>query len=110
MLRVDLGCNFRSRKEICEYVNSVFTKLIYTENSDFDYDEKEKLVPQAKFPENSELKVENHFVDFDCLVDEDSEFESKIQADAAVVAKIIKDLVAKEPFLRDHWNHLFVFT
>ena len=102
MLRIDLGCNFRSRKEVCEFVNSVFSKLVYTETSDFEYDEKEMLVPKAKYPDNNVLKVENHFVDYnELLQNSDVTFESKLEAEAYVVADIIEELVNKEPFLRD---------
>ena len=102
MLRIDLGCNFRSRPEICEYINSIFYKLLYTENSDFDYDEKEELVSKAVYPVNTEQKVENHFVDYLSLKNDDGlYFESKLEADAAVVAQIIENIMAKEPFLRD---------
>ncbi|MBQ1186695.1 MAG: PD-(D/E)XK nuclease family protein, partial [Clostridia bacterium] len=102
MLRIDLGCNFRSRKEVCSFVNSLFKKLVYTETSDFEYDDKEELVPKAKYPESDALKVENHFVDFGAVVqDETVNFDSKIEAEAYIVADIIEDLVNKEPFLRD---------
>lgn len=102
MLRVDLGCNFRSRRQICDYINSLFEKIIYTENSDFDYNDKEKLDSRAEYPENSDVKVENHFVDFSSIKQNpDTTFETRIQADAAVVAEVIKEIMLKEPFLRD---------
>lgn len=101
-LRIDLGCNFRSRPEICSYINSVFSKIIYLKNSDFDYDEKEMLVPMATYPANSECKVENHFIDFNSVVsDANEDFDKKIIAEAELVANIVADTVEKEPFLRD---------
>lgn len=101
-LRVDLGCNFRSRSQICDFINSVFEKILYCENSGFDYDEHEKLIPMAKYPENDDAKVETHFIDYGSLCkNSDIEFEAKIYAEAEVAANIILDTVGKEPFLRD---------
>lgn len=100
--RIDLGCNFRSRPEICQYINSVFSKIIYSRNSDFNYDEKEMLVPMASYPDNNECKVENHFLDFNALVsDSEDEYDAKIVAEAELVANIVAETLDKEPFLRD---------
>lgn len=102
MLRVDLGCNFRSRSEICGFINSVFSKLIYTENSGFDYDEKEQLVANAEFPINNDIKVENHFLNYDEIINNsENSFETKLEAEACAVADIIESTINKEPFLRD---------
>lgn len=101
-LRVDLGCNFRSRPEICEFINGVFTKILYRKNSDFDYDENEKLVPMAQYPENSDSKVEAHFIDYKSVLENsDIELESKLYAEANIIANVILETVSKEPFLRD---------
>lgn len=100
-LRIDLGCNFRSRPEICDFINLVFEKILYKENSDFDYDENEKLIPMAEFPPNHELKVETHLFDFKSITKtDDSDFSAKIQAEAESAANIILETVNKEPFLR----------
>ena len=105
MRRIDLGCNFRSRAEICIYINSVFSKILYQKNSGFDYDENEMLLPMAVYPENSELKVENHFFDFASVNENDeSGFDSKILAEAEFVAGKIEELVSAEPFLREGTN------
>ena len=102
MLRIDLGCNFRSRSEICDFINSVFTKLIYTENSGFDYDKDEELVANAEFPLNNDIKVENHFLKFDeILNNSENAFKTKLEAEACAVADIIESVINKEPFLRD---------
>ncbi len=101
-LRIDLGCNFRSRSEVCEFINKIFEKILYLKNSDFDYDEQEKLIPMAKYPQNEDSKVEAHFVDYDAIVNNtDLRLESKIYAEAEIVADIIEDTVSAAPFLRD---------
>ncbi len=101
-LRIDLGCNFRSRKEICEHINGVFKKIIYVKNSDFDYDGNEQLVAMAEYPSSEECKVENHFIDFISVSEQSEEqFKAKIYAEARVVADIVQKTVEKPPFLRD---------
>ena len=102
MLRVDLGCNFRSRSEICSFINSVFSKIIYTENSGFEYDNKEELIPKAEYPNNSESKVENHFIDYASIIENSKiELNSKLEAEAHAVADIVESVVKRPPFLRD---------
>lgn len=101
-LRIDLGCNFRSRPEVCGYINNIFKKILYFENSDFDYDEHEKLIPMAAYPENEDSKYETHFVDYDAIcVSSEIAPKSRIVAEAEVAAEIIEDTVNKAPFLRD---------
>ncbi len=101
-LRVDLGCNFRSRPEICEFINRIFQKLIYRKNSDFDYDANEKLVPMAQYPKNTDSKVETHFIDYNSVVENSNvELQGKIYAEAHTAANIILETVNKEPFLRE---------
>ncbi|MEE0928133.1 MAG: helicase-exonuclease AddAB subunit AddA [Acutalibacteraceae bacterium] len=101
-IRIDLSCNFRSRKEVCRHINSIFEKILYKENSDFDYDDNEKLSPMATYPDNDDSKVEYHFVDYLKVSSKDnSEFESKLQAEAEVLANIIEDNMNREAFIRD---------
>ena len=93
MLRVDLSANFRSRHEICEYINSLFTKILYKENSDFDYDKDEALKPEAKFEPVSDSKVELHFCDFNAINSSVPEkFDSRVDAEAQVLANIVKSV------------------
>ncbi len=102
MLRVDLGCNFRSRSEICNFINSVFSKLIYTENSGFEYDKKEELIPSAEYPVNRDTKVENHFLDYESILQNSTmDFSNKLEAEAFAVADIVESVIAREPFLRE---------
>jgi ATP-dependent helicase/nuclease subunit A len=102
MLRVDLGCNFRSRKEVCYQINEIFRKILYKDNSDFDYDDNEKLLPMAKYPDNDDTKVEYHFIDYGALTaNSNIEFSSMLNAEAEAVANLIEDHMNKAPFLRD---------
>lgn len=104
-LRIDLSGNFRSRREICEYVNSLFGFIMHEDNADIEYDERERLEPLATFPENSETKVETHFADLTEITQnfDFSEYESgseKNVAEAHIIAKTILDTVNAKPFIK----------
>lgn len=104
-LRIDLSGNFRSRKEICEYVNGLFGFIMNEQNADIDYDEKEKLEPLAAFPENDEGKVEKHFIDFEAargvcdFSGYDKDTHSTV-AEAHIIAKSILETVNAKPFIK----------
>ncbi len=101
-LRIDLSCNFRSRKEVCQHINAIFSKILYSQNSDFDYDESEKLTPMANYPDNADTKVEYHFVDYNtALAKSNNQFDSKLVAEAEAVADTILENMSKDAFLRD---------
>lgn len=57
--------NFRSRKEILEFVNYVFKKIMNKETAELDYTDKERLNPKAVFKKGNEKTskcVEIHLV------------------------------------------------
>ncbi len=101
-LRVDLAGNFRSRREICDYVNRLFSFIMHEDTAGIEYDAKEKLEPLAVFPDNNEKKVEHHFVDISALADlsDDDSSDAKCVAEANVIAKIIKDTLNAPPFIK----------
>lgn len=104
-LRIDLSGNFRSRSEICEYVNNLFGFIMREDNADIEYDERERLEPLATFPENNEAKVETHFADLSEITEkfDFSEYESgteKAVAEAHIIADKIFDTVNAEPFIK----------
>lgn len=98
-LRIDLGCNFRSRIEVCEWINSIFKKILYKDNSGFDYDDREKLVSKAEYPNNTEKKIESHYLDFTTITTE-TEYEGRRYAEAQAVANTIKDIMNRPDFLK----------
>ncbi len=103
---IELGCNFRSRKEICEYVNYFFEKLMTKANADIDYNKGEALEPKADFVPSAEPKVETYLLDCKKIIDngfieEDDEKIFRIKAEANAIADIIQDTIKKEPFLKE---------
>ncbi len=102
-LRIDLKCNFRSRAEICQYSNRLFEKMMTRKNALIEYDETEKLVPEASFPCCDEPAAETHFVDFVALSsDEDLNADSAVEAEAHKVADLILEAMEKPAFVRNN--------
>ncbi len=104
--RIELGSNFRSRKEICDYVNAFFSKTMTKQNSDIDYENREELDPRATYEETDEPKVETYLLDADSISnsgfenEEDDDKLFRLKAEATAIADIIEDLLKKEPFLK----------
>ncbi len=98
-LRIDLAGNFRSRKEICDYANRLFSFIMHEDVADIEYDEDEKLDSLAVYEPNGYTKVENHFIDLEAvkkngLLNDTDGIMPKQYAEANVVASVIKDLMA----------------
>ena len=56
--RIDLSRNFRSRRQVVESVNEVFSRLMSEQTGGIVYDEKAALYPAAEYPENEGCQTE----------------------------------------------------
>ena len=57
--RIDLAKNFRSRTQVVETVNSVFSRIMSRDMGGIEYDEKAALYPGATYPEIESLEKGN---------------------------------------------------
>lgn len=87
-VRIDLSRNFRSRTQVIEAVNQVFSRLMSRETGGIEYDDRAALYPGAVYPENSGNESELLLIE---KPPKESEITEK-QAEAAAVAKKIKEL------------------
>lgn len=92
--KVLLTGNFRSRAEICRFVNYIFAAFMTKESADMDYNDDEALVPMASFPNNEDETVELRYIDAE-------NEESTEQAEARAVAEAVVEIINKPPFLTD---------
>lgn len=83
-----LETNFRSRREVCDMVNFVFSQLMTEEVGEVRYTEEEELVPGAVYPDYAEACPEIHILDYS----RDSE-EDKAVAEARYIAGRIREMV-----------------
>lgn len=88
--RIDLAKNFRSRTQVLEAVNGIFSGIMSRTVGGIDYDDKAALYPGAVYPENPDCACE-------LLLTEKPEKEEGLsakQAEALAIAHKIKELKA----------------
>ena len=99
--KILLNCNFRSRKTILEFVNSIFSQIMSRECGDITYNSEERLNYGDGY---AEVNRDTEFIDID-LVDSSNSFDdninesfdddtSDIEAEAIHVASKIKKMVS----------------
>ncbi|OQA27659.1 MAG: ATP-dependent helicase/nuclease subunit A [Firmicutes bacterium ADurb.Bin354] len=49
--RIDLNKNFRSRREVLDFVNDIFERVMHEDSAGLEYDDKAKLYVGASYPE-----------------------------------------------------------
>ncbi len=92
--KVILEKNFRSRKEVTDYVNFTFSLLMSPEIGDIDYNEEEALVPAASYEDADAPCVELH------LVECNSKDTDPLAAEAQHIAETIFSLCS-DTYIKD---------
>lgn len=87
--RIDLHKNFRSRKEVVDTVNTVFSRIMTKGLGGIEYDEAAALYPGAVYPENT--GCESELILFE-KPEKDAEWNAR-QAEAMGIAARIKELM-----------------
>lgn len=87
-IRIDLAKNFRSRVQVVEAVNDVFSRLMSPRVGGLAYDEKAALYPGAVYPENAGNESELLLVE----KPEKDSGETEKQREARAIAARIKEL------------------
>lgn len=82
--KVILECNFRSRKEITDFVNFVFTTIMSERIGDMEYSKEEHLVAAATYPEADSPCNELHLLD----LEDDDDIDSAV-TEARYIASVI---------------------
>ena len=86
--QIILEKNFRSRNDITQCVNFIFSQLMSKEIGDIKYDENEYLYCGAEYPETVGEKIDLHILDSVSLSSEESQ-----KREAKYIAKFIKNTV-----------------
>lgn len=82
--KVILECNFRSRREVTDFVNFVFSTIMSTQVGDMEYTKEEHLEPAAKYTPATSPCNELHLLDLDEIGDMDAAL-----AEARYIASLI---------------------
>ncbi len=86
--RIYLNCNYRSRAEVTDTVNYIFSKIMSKNTGDVDYDSREYLNPAAPYDITADTKVE-----FD-VINCGSNSEENVKFQALYTVKRIKQAIA----------------
>lgn len=91
--------NFRSRREVTDSVNYVFSHIMSAETAELDYTKDEFLIAAASFPENPNCVTEYHQILTDNSKTDGSE---AAQDEAFVVAKKIRELLDSQMLISEN--------
>ena len=61
--KIILGNNFRCKAEVCDFVNFFFERFMTYKTGEILYDDEEKLIPAATFPETKSVSTEFHLIE-----------------------------------------------
>lgn len=98
--RIILGNNFRSKPEVCEYINFFFELFMQKEIGEIDYTDGEQLIPTAVFP-----KTQTHSVNFD-IIDCKETDEKSLVLEARRIAEIIEETINGDACIKKDDNTL----
>lgn len=92
--KIILGSNFRCRAEVCRYINFFFEHMMTENTGSIAYNEEERLIPAAKYPETAEPPAELD------IISAKGSAEERLIAEARHIAEYIKSAVNGKPMIR----------
>lgn len=102
--KIILAENFRSRKEICDFTNFIFEKIMDGRIGKIVYDEKEALKPSGNFKEADFNKTEIILADAASDTESDDEARALTEFEAIAVADKIKALMNENMQIEENGN------
>ncbi len=93
---ITLGRNFRSSREVINFVNFIFTQIMTRECGDIDYNEDEMLyygAEQYSKPHSDDRRTQFNLIDVDAIAEENEEPEQTDSPEAEVTAGIIAEMI-----------------
>ncbi len=92
--KIVLGKNFRCKPEVCDFINFVFYNFMNENTGDIVYNEEEKLIPEAKYPEIHGIPTEIN------LINTKGSKENDIQLEAREIADFINKTMTAGKVIR----------
>lgn len=107
-LKIDLNANFRSRKEVLDATNYIFSQIMGERVGEIDYDEAAALKYGARYPEK-EVSTGLSILYKDDEEEQDDEMEELLQikssqAEARFIIRKIKEYIASGAEVTDAFN------
>lgn len=106
-MSIDLNANFRSRKEILDGTNYIFSQIMGERVGEIEYDEAAALKHKAPYPEK-DIPIELaliHEPETEEEQPEETEDLSKSQWEARYIAGKIRELMEQETYVHDPWTN-----
>lgn len=85
--KIILGANFRCKPQVCDFINFFFFNMMTAKTGSIVYNDEEKLIPAAVYPETDTLPVQ-----FDILSVKGTA-EERLLAESRHIAEFIKETV-----------------
>ena len=104
--RIDLHSNFRSRGEVIEFVNAVFSRVMLPDLGKINYDEDAALHRGAVFPEDTAGMFRPECI----LVSQKESAEAKQEAEALVCAQRIHALIEGGELPGKKWSDVVILV
>lgn len=102
-VQIRLQNNFRSRREVADSVNRIFSRIMTEEVGEILYDESEQLVASASYPDGNGFETELHLLSTGVKGSELwEEIEDKSLSEADYVASLIEGMIQKGFMVFDH--------
>ena len=95
-----LDKNFRSRKQVTDTVNYLFSQLMSEETGDISYTAEEELIPGADYIPSEDAQAELHIVD----MDGEKHPDGNMLCEARYVAHLISDMLDKGYQVQDKYG------
>lgn len=86
--KINLDKNFRSRVQVTEFINYIFSKIMTFDIGEIDYDESQKLICAGSFLDSDDVNPQIHILNLDNFSGDE-----KIKKEARYVAQKIKDML-----------------
>ncbi len=98
--KIILANNFRTKAEVCEFINYFFEMFMTHKTGSINYDSEERLIPTAKYPEVNSPSVNYSIIDCkDCL-------DKTWVLEARRIAEYIRETMADGEVIKDGENGL----
>lgn len=98
--KIILGRNFRCKPEVCDFINFFFSLFMTESTGEIVYNEEEKLIPSAVYPQTQEVSTEFH------LINTKGSDLKGIQLEARCIANYIKKTLSEGAVIRKDENTL----
>ncbi len=93
--KIILGKNFRCKPEVCEFINFFFEHFMTSQTGEIIYNEEEKLIPAAVYPQTNNTATEFHLI-----ATKGSELASSV-IEAKHIAECINEIMSSGNIIKE---------